>query len=81
MVCVTTDVAVRTADHLRTTEAALAEQFPDVPRTLLHDLVMAAYRSLEDARISDFLPVLVWRIVRDQLRDQLPAARRQLGFS
>jgi len=55
------------SDHVAATEAALAERYPDVPRALVHALVLDAYRSFADARIRDFLPLLVWRIVRDRL--------------
>ena len=55
------------SDHLAATEAELAERFPDVPRAFVHALVLDAYESLADARIRDFLPLLVRRIVHNRL--------------
>jgi len=49
------------------TEAELAERFPDVPRAMKHALVHETYQSFAEARIRDFLPLLVRHIVHDRL--------------
>jgi hypothetical protein len=43
-----------------------------VPHTLVRELVHDAYRSFADARIRDFIPLLVQRIVRDRLAADRP---------
>jgi hypothetical protein len=60
------------SDHLAATEAALTERFPHVPHPLVRELVHDAYRSFADARIHDFIPLLVQRIVCDRLAADRP---------
>lgn len=78
-----TDTAVRTwmtdqaqgRRHAPTTGAArfdaiedeLAARFPEAPPDIVHALVERARHSLVDARVQDFLPLLVRRIVSDRL--------------
>jgi|GEM_PF-5804320 len=61
------EALARPSDEVVRTESDLAERFPDVPPAVVHALVLDAYRSLADARIHDFLPLLVRRIVCDRL--------------
>ena len=48
-------------------EDELTIRFPETSRDVVHALVREAHRSLADARIQDFLPLLVQRIVTDKL--------------
>ncbi len=48
--------------------SALAVEFPDVDEDLIGALVRRAYRQLAEARIRDYVPVLVTKEVRATLR-------------
>lgn len=62
----------RTAQHreqtaIREVIARLAKRFPDRPAAEIDTAVSSQYRRFTDARIRDFIPVLVERAVRDDL--------------
>ena len=48
----------------------LAERFPDVPREGIADLVHGEHATLQGRPVRDYVPVLVERAVRAQLRDR-----------
>ena len=46
----------------------VAQQFPDLPRQQIAEAVRGHYAQFDASRIRDFIPVLVERAVRDDLR-------------
>lgn len=51
----------------------LATEYADrVPGVVVREMVDAAYGPLRSARVTQFVPVLVDRTVRDRLRSQRP---------
>lgn len=58
-----------------TAEKAIAEiverlgaRFPDVPTTTIHEVVTEAYEELKDARVRDFVEVLVEKQAKKRLK-------------
>lgn len=64
-------MSVLTADTERRVQripADLKAEFPDVPSDVLeHDVDEGARELIENARFTDFVPVLIHRSVREQL--------------
>lgn len=55
--------------QLAIAETELTHELPDVPQQVVHTQVRRAFDSYQDAPIRDFVPLLVRRHVRDQLRE------------
>lgn len=53
----------------------LRQQFPQVSSDVVTRAVRERYGALQDARVRDFLPVLIERSARDQLRTANPDRR------
>lgn len=45
----------------------LADQYPDVPREHIEDIVQQEHRSLDEGRVRDFVPILVEHAAKDRL--------------
>lgn len=65
------------ASRLAAAELALVSEFPAVPADMIHALVVRESRNFDNARVRDYLPLLVTRSVRTRLRQLDPAI--QLG--
>jgi len=69
----TTSLVVDPASRLDAAEATLASEFPSVPADTIHALVVRESHAYDDARVRDFIPLLVTRTVRTRLRGVEPA--------
>ena len=54
----------------------LAGQFPELSRDEIESAVHGRYEQFEDSRIRDFVPVLVERAVREDMRNGAPRRHR-----
>ncbi len=54
--------------HLEVAESELTREFPTVPPQAIHEAIEDEARTFNGAPIRDFVPLLVRRDVRDQLR-------------
>jgi hypothetical protein len=54
--------------HLEAAEVELRNQFPNIPAQRVHEAIEAEHKSFERAPIRDYVPLLVARDVRAQLR-------------
>jgi hypothetical protein len=62
---------VRVEDQVAKVADRLASEYADrVPDRVVRDLVRDAYGPLSSARVTQFVPVLIDRSVREQLRRQ-----------
>ena len=61
--------AVAEEDAIRQVAARLAQQFPEVPAPDIERAVYGKYGSFDESPVRDFVPVLVERASRQQLRD------------
>lgn len=57
---------------IREVTARLAKRFPDRPAAEIDTAVCSQYRRFTEARIRDFIPVLVERAARDDLAHSSP---------
>ena len=65
----------RFAKRLQQAEAEVAREFGDLDRELVHrEFVRVTDDLLRSARVTDFVPVLVHRQVRENLKNQVAAA-------
>lgn len=53
---------------LASAESELLARFPEVPGGVIHGLVVDSYRHLTPAKVHTYLPILIARSVRTQLR-------------
>lgn len=65
-------MATLTADvarHVRRIPGDLKAEFPNIPlEAIEHDVTESARELIANARFGDFVPVLVYRAVRERLR-------------
>lgn len=54
----------------------LAGQFPELSRDEIESAVHGRYAQFEESRIRDFVPVLVERAVREDMRNEVPRRNR-----
>lgn len=54
--------------HLDIAEAELTREFPAIPRQRIHRAIEEEAQEFASAPVRDFVPLLVRRDVRDQLR-------------
>lgn len=59
--------------EMAATESGLGRDYPDVAPDLIHTLVQRSYRAMTPAKVHNFLPLLVVRDVRAQLRERAVA--------
>jgi hypothetical protein len=59
---------------LRDLTDAIAKAHPDVPRIAIEAEVSEAAHAFHDAKVLDFLPVLIERVVKQRLRGATVAA-------
>ena len=55
--------------HLAKAESELAAEFESVPGDLIHALVVREAHRYDEAKIHDYVPLLVTRSVRGRLRE------------
>ncbi|HEY5249956.1 MAG TPA: DUF3562 domain-containing protein [Dermatophilaceae bacterium] len=72
----TTSPVVGPASGLAATESDLTHEFVDVPADVIHALVARECHHYDDARVRDYVPLLVARAVRLRLREHRNAIRR-----
>jgi hypothetical protein len=72
----TTSTVVDPAGRLAAAEAVLASEFPAVPADTIHALIVRESRTYEDARVRDYIPLLVTRTVRTRLQQHDRTAQR-----
>jgi len=65
----TTSPVVDLAPHLSAAESDLTREFMDVPVDVIHALVVRESHHYDQARVRDFVPLLVARAVRARLRE------------
>ncbi len=70
----TTSPVVSQSGHLKAAEAALASEFPAVSPDTIHTLILRELQRYSDAKIRDYIPLLVTRAIRHALRSQSLAA-------
>ncbi len=70
--------AVAEEDAIRQVAARLAQQFPEVPAPDIERAVYGKYGSFDESPVRDFVPVLVERASRQQLRDARTQAQSRL---
>lgn len=54
--------------HLHEVEVDLTKEFPAIPREQVHDLVLHEAQAFAEAKVRDYVPLLVRRTVRAKLR-------------
>ena len=69
-----TSPVVTQSAHLKAAEAALASEFPAVPPDTIHALILRELQRYSDAKIRDYIPLLVTRAIRHALRSHTLAA-------
>ena len=69
----TSPVVVQSA-HLRAAEAALTSEFPAVSPDAIHALILRELLRYNDAKIREYIPLLVTRAIRNALRSQTVTA-------
>jgi hypothetical protein len=59
----------------------LTERFPDIPRSVIEDVVAEEHSSLSSGRIRDYVPVLVEHATKKRLTKVAADIRLSGGFS
>jgi hypothetical protein len=59
--------------EMAATESGLGRDYPDVAPDVIHTLVQLSYNAMTPAKVHNYLPLLVVRDVRAQLRDRVVA--------
>jgi hypothetical protein len=57
--------------HLAAAESDLRREFPNVPAYAVHEAVEIEYKAFDRARIRDYVPLLVAKVVRYRLRHRI----------
>ena len=57
--------------HLAAAESDLRREFPNVPACAVHEAVEIEYKAFDRARIRDYVPLLVAKVVRYRLRHRI----------
>ena len=61
--------SVHLSAHLVKAESALASEFASVPGDLIHALIVREAHRYDEAKIHDYVPLLVTKSVRGRLRE------------
>ena len=70
-----TSPVVNLAQLLDSAETVLAEEFAGVPADVIHALVVREANHYRQARVHDYVPLLVARAVRRRLREHVDSIR------